>query len=306
MAKAALARFEVHPGRLRLITNEFNAVFRVDADDGGRFMLRVNLPRRRTLDEIRAELAWMRALAAESVVEVPSPVATPDGEFVVLAGAPGVPEPRHCVLLRWIDGRKLTQRLSSQNLAALGELTARLHEHALGWTPPPGLRTWDNPFPFDDEHTHLVDVDARDRSTFARAIVVIDDVLERLRHEPARVIHDDVHQDNVLVASDGLAVIDFDDTLLGHPVQDIGVTFWNLREEPAYDAMKAAFRRGYERIAAWPETVPGDIDAFVADRSLMLIDYSLRDTDPQELATLPSFIRREVGHLRRWLAPLDV
>jgi Ser/Thr protein kinase RdoA (MazF antagonist) len=303
VAGAALARYEVRPRRLRLITNEFNAVFRVDADDGSRFMLRVNLPRRRTLDEVRAELAWMQALAADSAVAVPSPVATPGGELVVVAGAPGVPEPRHCVLLRWVDGRKLTQRLSSQNLAVLGETTARLHEHALGWSPPPGLRAWDNPFPLDDHAEHLVDVDARDRSTFARAAVLIEDVLVRLSREPARMIHNDLHQDNVLVTKDGLVVIDFDDALLGHPVQDIGVTFWNLREEPAFASLKDAFRRGYERVAPWPEIVPGDIDAFIADRSLMLIDYSLRDTDPQERATLPAFIRQEVAHLRRWIDP---
>jgi Ser/Thr protein kinase RdoA (MazF antagonist) len=209
------------------------------------------------------------------------------------------------VLLRWIDGRKLTQRLSEQNLAGLGALTARLHGHALGWTPPPGLRTWDTPFPLDDHTAHLVDVDARDRSTFARAIAVIEDALARLIHEPVRMIHDDLHQDNVLVTKGGLVVIDFDDTLLGHPVQDIGVTFWNLREEPTFASLKEAFRRGYERVAPWPETVPGDIDAFMADRSLMLIDYSLRETDPEELASLPAFMRQEVSHLRRWLESVD-
>ena len=99
-----------------------------------------------------------------------------------------------------------------------------------------------------------------------------------------------------------LFAIDFDDSLLGHPVQDIGVTFWNLQEEPNYEALRHALRRGYERHASWPEHTPGDIDTFVADRALMLIDYALQSTTAEEAADTRMFIRREVRHLRRWLS----
>jgi Ser/Thr protein kinase RdoA (MazF antagonist) len=300
-AFAALDPFAIRVRRLRLITNEFNAVFRVDSEDDERFMLRVNIPRRRTLNEVRAEVAWLRALASETDVGVPTPMPTPDGEFVVTVAADGVPELRHCVAFRWIDGVKLANRLSESTVAALGELTAKLHEQAADWTPPPGLRTWDTPFPLDDHPSHLVGVEPGDRPTFDRALEMIEAVLERSGDRPTRMIHGDLHQDNVLVSGRKLVAIDFDDALLGHPVQDIGVTFWNLREEPRYDVLRDAYRRGYERVSPWPETEPGDIEAFVADRSMMLIDYSLREADPEEIASRPGFIQREVAHLRRWI-----
>jgi Ser/Thr protein kinase RdoA (MazF antagonist) len=134
------------------------------------------------------------------------------------------------------------------------------------------------------------------------AIDRIDAVLKRLSNERPRMIHGDLHQDNVRLFGGRLFAIDFDDSLLGHPVQDIGVTFWNLQEEPNYEALRHALRRGYERHAPWPEHSPGDIDTFVADRALMLIDYALQTTTADEAADTRKFIRKEVRYLRRWLS----
>jgi Ser/Thr protein kinase RdoA (MazF antagonist) len=304
VAAAALERYHLRVRRLRLITNEFNAVFRVDTDDGRTYVLRVNLPGRRSLAEIEAEMSWLNALAIETAVGVPTPVPADGGDLVVTVSAGGVPEPRHCALFGWIGGVDLAARLTEDNVAELGALTAQLHLHALSFDTPTGLRRWDNPFPLDDRHVLLDDgvVSPADRATFATALDRIEAVLERLSGEQPRMIHGDLHQDNVRVVRGRLFAIDFDDSLLGHPVQDIGVTFWNLQEETNYHALRRAFRRGYERHASWPEHSPGDIDTFVADRALMLIDYALQNTPADEAADTRVFIDREVRHLRRWLS----
>jgi len=302
-ATVALERYDLRVRNVRLITNEFNAVFRVDTDDDA-YVLRVNLPNRRSLAEIEAEMAWLNALASETAVGVPSPVLTAEGDLVVTVSAAGIPEPRHCVLFRWIGGVDLAARLTETNVAELGALTAQLHLHASSFDPGAGLRRWDNPFPMDDRVVLLDDgmVSRSQRATFVAALGRIEAVLEVLSKERPRMIHGDLHQDNVRVAKGRLFAIDFDDSLLGHPVQDIGVTFWNLQEEPNYEALRHALRRGYERHASWPERSPGDIDAFVADRSLMLIDYALQTTPTDEAADTRRFIRKEVRYLRRWLS----
>ena len=303
VAAAALERYDLRVRGLRLITNEFNAVFRVDSDDDT-FVLRVNLPNRRSLAEIEAEMRWLHALATETTVGVPSPVPASGGDLLVSVSAPGFPEPRHCVLFGWIGGTDLAARLTEANITELGALTAQLHQHALSFDPPAGLRRWDNPFPLDDHHV-LLDagiVSPSDRATFVAALGRIEAVLERLSDEQPRMIHGDLHQDNVRVANGRLFAIDFDDSLLGHPVQDIGVTFWNLQEEPNYEALRHALRRGYERHASWPEHRPGDIDTFVADRALMLIDYALQTATADDAADTRRFIGKEVRYLRRWLS----
>lgn len=302
MARAALERYDLQVRSLRLITNEFNAVFRVDSDDDA-YVLRVNLPNRRSLAEIEAEMAWLNALARETGIGVPSPVVTAEGDLVVTVSAAGIPEPRRCVLFRWIGGVDLAARLTETNVAELGALTAQLHLHALSFDPGAGPRRWDTPFPMDDRLVLLDDgmVSPSQQATFVAALGRIEAALERLSKERPRMIHGDLHQDNVRVAEGKLFAIDFDDSLLGYPVQDIGTTFWNLQEEPDYEALRHAFRLGYERHASWPELSPGDIDAFVADRSLMLIDYALQTTT-DEAADTRRFIRKEVRYLRRWLS----
>ena len=303
MAEAALERYDLRVRSLRLITNEFNAVFRVDLDDDT-FVLRVNLPNRRSLAEIEAEMRWLNALATGTDVGVPSPVLAAGGDLVVTVSAPGIPERRHCVLFRWIGGVDLAARMTDANVTELGALTAQLHLHALAFDAPEGLRRWDNPFPLDDHHVLLDDgvASASDRATFATALERIEAVLERLSEERPRMIHGDLHQDNIRLSNGRMFAIDFDDSLLGHLVQDIGVTFWNLQEEPNYEGLRHAFRIGYERHASWPEHRPGDIDTFAADRALMLIDYALQTTTPADAADTRNFIRKEVRYLRRWLS----
>jgi Ser/Thr protein kinase RdoA (MazF antagonist) len=249
-------------------------------------------------------MSWLNALATETAIGVPTPVLADDGDLVVTVSAAGVPEPRHCVLFGWIGGVDLAARTTEENVADLGALTALLHLHALTFDPPKGLRRWDNPFPLDDRHVLLDDgvVSPAYRATFISALDRIEAGLKRLSNEPPRLIHGDLHQDNVRVSRGKLFAIDFDDSLLGHPIQDIGVTYWNLQEEPNYEGLRHALRRGYERYATWPEQNMGDIDAFVADRALMLIDYTLQTTTADEAADTRSFISREVRHLRRWLS----
>ncbi len=108
VASAALERYDLRLRRLRLITNEFNAAFLVDADADRKYVLRVNLPGRRSLAEIEAEMSWLNALATETAVGVPTTVLAASGDLVVTVSAAGVPEPRHSALLGWIKNWSAT------------------------------------------------------------------------------------------------------------------------------------------------------------------------------------------------------
>ena len=44
LALNALQSYDLDVARLRLVTNEFNGIFRVDTTDGQKFILRVTLP----------------------------------------------------------------------------------------------------------------------------------------------------------------------------------------------------------------------------------------------------------------------
>ena len=91
-----------------------------------------------------------------------------------------------------------------------------------------------------------------------------------------RVIHNDLHHDNIKVCRGRLYPLDFEDTCWGYPVQDIATAFRDLMADTAtdvYPALRAAFRDGYESSTSWPERQPGEIDTFAAG---ILIEWANR------------------------------
>ena len=293
LARRALASYDLDVADVSLITNDWNCVFRVDLTDGSSRVLRVSLPDRRTHAEIEGEMAWLAALA-DGPVRVPAPVRTRDGRLTVDASAPGVPEARTCAVFGWLEGVRLAGAMTTANLAALGEATARLHQQAAAFLAPAGMKTWDSAYPFlepevlfDDEHAPVVDAAGRD--AFARARSEAVGAIARLRvAEGPRLVHADLHEDNAFIQPDGsIAILDFDDCMLGWPVQDLGVTVWALAAHDAFHELERALREGYERVAPWPERVPGEVRVFAAARSLKWRTTCCRITTPPIAPRLP-------------------
>ena len=305
LAERALERYDLPSPSIDLITDDWNCVFRVDAADGSRLVLRVSLPGRRTLAEVRGEMVWLAAIAAEGNLVVPVPRAARDGSLAVEVRAEGVPQPRTVAVFGWIEGEQLANVMTERNLETYGEMAARLHAHAKTFVPPAGMKTWDSPYPFLEREV-LFDAEHRETlgpagvAPFERARAATLEAIERFAvAEPPRLIHADLHEDNAFVRPDGsIAVLDFDDCMLGWPVQDLGITVFTLAHRDDFELLEAAVRRGYERVAPWPERVPGEVRVFAADRCLMLSNYIVQDHDPAYLAEAESWVRR-------WAARID-
>ena len=75
VALAAADGFGLVVRDLALVLHAFNTTFRVDTDDGRRLALRVNTNSMSTPAHIAAQQAWLHALATETDVRVPDPLA---------------------------------------------------------------------------------------------------------------------------------------------------------------------------------------------------------------------------------------
>ena len=69
----------------------------------------------------------------------------------------------------------------------------------------------------------------------------------------------------------------------GHRVQDIAITLFYERNHAAYADLRAAFEDGYRTVAAWPVGYDGELEHFMAARSVMFVNYlaNLRN-DPSD------------------------
>src|SRR5262245_54194385 len=136
LCHAALARHDLRARRLSSLSAN---VTRVDADDGRRYALRCTPRADRAFGNIPLELAWTAALRASTDLRPPRALDGLDGQLVQDVEVPGAVGPHDCVLFEWVPGPELSQRLNPANVRRLGELSARLHEHAAAFRPPPNL-----------------------------------------------------------------------------------------------------------------------------------------------------------------------
>lgn len=223
LAIKALQHYDLDVSRLRLITNSFNGIFRLDTADGCKYILRVTLPEGgHDHDHITAEMDWLAALGRDTDLSVPRPIPARDGSLVVQAGAPGVPEPRWVAIFSWVSGVDLAGQITPPNLAKLGELMAGLHAHALHYKPPIGLSLlrFDRVFPFPEpvllfEERFSELFPPSRRAVYAQAIELAQAAIDRLKAsgEAMRILHMDLHQWNVRSFRGVLSPIDFEDLM---------------------------------------------------------------------------------------------
>lgn len=307
---AALAYHDLDVVRVRLITNETNGIFRIDTSDGTRYVARVGLGGGigHSAREVLAETEWLAALAAETDVPVPVPVATRHGAPFVTVAVPGVPDARNVVVFSWLEGRPLGTRLTTPSMRELGALSARLHVHGVAHRPssPEVLPRYDRISPFLEpfvllEAEHPLVPPTR-RAAFAAAAEVVADEIDSLRRsgEPMRVLHGDLHPWNVMAGRRGLAPFDFEDLMWGWPVQDVATSLAPLQSRPEVEAWTAGFRSGYETVAPWPERRAGQVATFVIARSLVLANDLL--ITPEWQSEAAPYLERYEARIRAFLA----
>lgn len=269
LARNALTAFDIRPIKLTPLQHGDNTTFRIDANDGEGYVLRIHrsgreVLRQRTPAEIRSEMMWLAFLNREGLV-VPSPVITRASDLLTIASAEGVPEPRTCVLFRWLDGRFIDDNLKPKQLALAGKFMARLHDSENKFSLPDGFTRGrldnlcgkprgvseafarsqrDNP---EDEANAIKLVteicSPEDGARIEKLIRMIRKAQLELGRdsETFGLIHGDLHQENYFFHQGQVRAIDFDDCGYGHYLYDIAVTFFNLGGHDNVSALKESF-----------------------------------------------------------------
>ena len=260
LALLALEAYPLTDFRLSAIQHRDNATFRVRTDRG-HFLLRLARAAYKDAATVRSEMRWLEALARDTDLRLPRPLKTRDGDLLAVVRHPGVPQPRVCVLTRWVEGRFHGQkRIKPLHLERVGRLSAALHRHAETFEPPAGFvrPRWDFDGLFGgsllggtlDEVRALLD--ASRRCTVDRAARRYRSALRRVgqRRGSFGLIHADLHQMNYLFSGGRAHPIDFDDCGWGYYLADIGGTLGALSGRRDFADLREAFLRGY--LAARP------------------------------------------------------
>jgi Ser/Thr protein kinase RdoA (MazF antagonist) len=292
IAEIALQEYSLSEATLKFQHYQGNVIFRVDVPEhsdivetgpfmANRFNLRILTIS--DMDTILGELTWLDALRQEAGLPVPEPVPTLDGKLLTKISTPGVPHGKVVSLMRWINGKHLSNRFRPAHLKALGRLVAKLHRFAAGWQPPDGFSRfhWDwgglfgkNGILCGHSTEELVaSLPKRFRTPYETVSQEVQSVMEEFGKGPDAygMIHADLYPDNILFKDDAPRIIDFEGCGFGYWMYDIGVALsqWAWTEE--WSQMLDSFMEGYMEIRPIEDRQLKHLDLFIAAQYAVMV-----------------------------------
>ena len=324
LAETALAAYDLGTVRLTPLMHFFNTTFRIDTcpsspdakqeHSGERYVIRIHRPGTQDASTIQSELLWLLALRHDMGLVVPEPVPTRAGDLVTLAATAGVPEPRQCVVFRWVAGRFLRATLGAKELERVGAFLAQLHQHAEHFVIPAGFsrRRWD----YEGLRSGALGTDLEQSwSHLSREErVILDAVGEKVQQtmhmlgegrEVFGLIHADFYERNYLFSQGEVHAIDFDGCGWGYYLFDIGVAFSTLLARSDYPDLRQAFLQGYRSVRPLSASHEALLDTFIAARLMCHVLWLAAHVDEPSYGTRAlRRIEYEIGELKVFLARL--
>ena len=285
VAEGALAQYDFSPHATVSILNvSENATYRVDDPaTGRRAVMRVHRLGYHSHEAVMSELQWMTSLREAGTINAPAVIATTDGRWIVSTPVAGSDEPRKSVMFEFVSGTQPEEEHLAESFVALGEMTARMHDHTRAWTFPQGFTRhhWDyeaafGPSPRWGRWQDAPGLGVREHAVLQRA----DDTLRRRLAAFGKgsdrygLIHTDLRRENLIIDGATTTVIDFDDSGFSWFLYDLGGALGFLENHPEVDAMIDSWVRGYRRVLKLSDHDVREIPTFVLYRRMTLLAWS--------------------------------
>ncbi|MCY4464538.1 MAG: phosphotransferase [Chloroflexi bacterium] len=318
LADDALARWGMGARAISWLGYSSNAVFKVKADAGDCYVLRLQPSWRANRAQVRSELAWLRLIRHASSLQAPFPVAAAgmagDALLVEIAH-PQLPPPHSALacLFKYIQGEcKPARALQYEDVCAIGTYLAQLHS----LEPVDSGADFGRPrldargiFGVDSPYASQCDFQAlpiAQREVCEAVARVVENALSQLNRQDAffGLIHADLLAKNILFTDSGLAALDFEYCAWGCYLYDLAPLLWQLKGERPddYAQLEASLWVGYTASLGCDHPPRDYLETFVAARQLASCRWLLNNRDhPQIRELTPALLRGRIDELRDFL-----
>jgi Ser/Thr protein kinase RdoA (MazF antagonist) len=289
LALDSLSRWEIEASQIELIKYRENAVFRVDTKDERRFALRVHRQGYHADAALSSELHWINALS-EYGIEVPEIIPTINKDLYTLVHSKENSKPYQIDLFAWIDGTQLGSSeagipdatTATKNYFTVGEIAAQVHNQSASWQPPANFErhSWSveglvGPQPLWGCFWELETLTAAQRNLLHRArdCVYADLLYFGQGADRYSMIHADLTPENLMVGSDGVRLIDFDDAGFGWHLFELATALYFVHREPNYTSIRDALVAGYRQHRSLPDEHIALLPLFLTARSFTYLGW---------------------------------
>ena len=302
IAHKALESYPLEIKEVSLINNEYNATFKVLTKDETHYALRVNVNSPRSIENLKAEIAWVNFLREDARVKVPHPISTTEDQyFVTVANHLGSNEFK-CVLYSWLEGEELGDEPTPEQTRLLGAAMATLHLSSKDFKLPAGAALPNFKHPMWETEDFLLSaksvLDPAAKALVAQTLEVIKSEMDELyRQNTQQIIHADLHGWNVMWHDGEVAAFDFDDCGIGLPIQDIAIAIYYL-DTPEQDA---ALKEGYSSVAELPRYSESQMQMFMIQRRIILLNYLYETSNEEHRAMIPEYLEESLRRIGKFL-----
>lgn len=298
-AKQVLTRYELEVKSIECVNFEFNATFKVLAENEALFALRVNINSKRTQANLAAEVDFVRFLQSKANIKVPNPQPMMDGSFIGSAFHQDSGRLLNFVLYGWLAGEEIGHAPKIEHAFKLGVLMAKMHDVTQEFAISGGAELTVLRDPFwgqgNNLYGELSQLHKDEQKQLIFAMEKIDDLLGEIYDSGTpQPIHADLHGGNVLVDSGELAVLDFDDCAIGYPLQDIATTlyYFDTKEQDR------AFLEGYASVRELPNYTQSQMSLLLLQRRIILLNYLLETSTPEHREMAPQYLEETLRRIR--------
>src|SRR5262245_22668006 len=284
LAHKAIGLYELSPRSTATMINlSENATYRIDdPNSGGTTVLRIHRVGYHSYAAINSELQWMAALRRDAGLETPEAIPARDGTVIQMLVSRELKDPRHAVMSKFMTGREPPEEELLAPFERLGEVSARMHQHAKTWQLPPGFtrHTWDYETALGGRPTwgrwqHGMGMTPKREKLLGRMSEAIRRRLERYGRprECFGLTHADIRLANLLVEGERTKVIDFDDCGFSWYLYDLGTALSFIEHRPDVPELVDSWLRGYHKVAALSPEERDEIPTFIMFRRLLLVAW---------------------------------
>ncbi len=287
-AQQVVGEWDLDIKDIQLASHSENVVYKLTTGTGKSYALRIHRPGYNSLEELNSELRWARSLR-NAGVNVPDHLLTHDGLGYATVPLEGTNRLHHVGIIEWVKGELLSGLIDAAKetdllncFEHLGDVIARVHNQAAGWTTPDGFsrRSWDadglvGDTPLWGRFWQAPQLNAREADLLNTARKAIHSFLTDYGHPPETysMTHADLHPRNILVDGNRVQVIDFDDCGFGWHHYEIAVALYDYRYHASYTVLRDALVEGYRRVRDLSEDVVNLLPVFFLIRSMLILAW---------------------------------